>query len=185
VTIVKGAYTATSLHLNWSPKKTGTPPNGLYGALVARVKAVMATDAAAGQFDVLGGIYWYQGESDATTPGWARKYQTHLTSFVDALRADLPISPTAPVVLAEEDITRYIDYVASTTHLSPKMYNSFIVGNAEVRAADVAVAASLPDVRVVDTVTLPRVAPESVHVSNVGQLTLGDQMAKVSETLLP
>ncbi len=39
--------------------------------------------------------------------------------------------------------------------------------------------------RVVDTLDLPRVGPLYVHLSNVGELTLGEQMAKVSEPLLP
>lgn len=185
VTVVKGAYTGTSLAVNWNPTSTGAPPNGLVAGLVDKVDAVMASDAAAGRFDVLGGIYWYQGESDATVSSHAKRYQANLASLIRAFRADLAIAPTAPVVLAEEDVTQYIDYLNATDHLPQKQFASYLRGNAEVRAADVWAAANLPDVVTVDSAGLARVAPEYVHLDNVAQLALGAQLAKVSEHLLP
>ncbi len=185
VTFVKAAYEGTSLAVDWSPSRKGTPPKGLFPGMLAKVQSVMTADAAAGQFDVLGGFYWYQGETDATKPSWADDYQDHLTALIDAVRSDLPISPTAPVVLAKEDISQYVAYLAATTGLSAKEQARFLAGNTAVRAADDWAAANLPDVREVDSLGLARAGPENIHLDNVSQLWIGEQMAKVSEGLLP
>lgn len=185
VTIVKAAYEGTSLAVNWNPARKGTPPDGLYRAAVAKVLAVVTADAAAGQFDVVGGIYWYQGETDATKPAWANAYQAHLAALIAAFRTDLPMSPTAPVVLVKEDITGYIAYKVAVEHLTARWATKFTDGNNAVRAADDWAAANLSDVRTVDSAGLARVAPYDLHLDNVAQLALGQQLAKVSEKLLP
>ena len=185
VTVVKAAYSGTTLATNWNPARRGTPPDGLYRAMVAKVLAVVAADAAAGRFDVVGGFYWYQGESDATKPAWANAYQAHLTTLIDAVRADLPMSPTAPVVLVKPDISGYIAYKVAVEGLPARWQAKFTDGNAAVRAADDWAAANLPGVRAVDSLGLARVGPYDLHLDNVAQLTLGQQLAKMSEPLLP
>jgi hypothetical protein len=185
VTIVKAADPGTSLAVNWNPTKSGAFPDGLFRDTVSAVKNVMADDGAAGQFDVLGGFYWYQGESDVTNRSWASRYQTRLALFITDLRADLPMSPKAPVALAEEDLSGYIAYLDSTGALSKAVDARYLAGNAEVRAADVWAADNLPDVVDVDTLDLARVPPIYIHLSNVSQLTLGEELAKASEKLLP
>ena len=185
VTIVKAAYTGTAIATNWNPNKKGSIPNGLFGGMVTKVQAVMAADATAGQFDVLGGFYWYQGESETTHAGWARAYQAHLQKLVAAVRAQLPMSPTAPVVLAKEDLSGYIAYMDSIGILSSGKKAAYLAGNATVRAADDWAAANLPDVVETDTYPLERAAPLYVHLDNVGQLILGSRLAKVSESRLP
>ena len=185
VTIVKTAYEGTSLAVNWNPAKTGTAPDGLFVGMVNDVDRVLAADAAAGQFDVLGGVYWYQGESDATKAGWAKKYQAHLTTFIADVRADLPLNPSAPFAIAEQDISQYIGYLDVTTPLSSGKDAGYLSDNATVRAADVAVAVSVPHTYLVDTLGLSRVAPLDIHLDNVAELALGQQLAKVTESHLP
>lgn len=185
VTIVKDAYPGTSLAVNWDPKRKGTAPDGLFDTMVANVKATMAADAAAGQFDVLGGFYWYQGETDVTKLGWAAKYQSRLEAFIEDLRADLPMSPTAPVALAKQDLTGYTAYLYSTGALNARWDEKFLEGNTEVRAADDWAVANMPDVVEVDTYGMARVAPLDIHLSNVSQLALGEELAKATEKLFP
>lgn len=188
VTIVKCAYTGTSLDKNWTPKpkkSVGSLPLGLFPATVAKVKATMAADAASGTLDVLGGIVWDQGESDATNPSWAARYQDNLTGLIAAFRASLPMSASAPFALAETDLTEFFPYLTSTVKVSPRKLQSYVNGNAEVRAADVWAAAHLPDVVVADTADLPRASPSLIHLTNVGQLTIGARLAKAMEPLLP
>ena len=185
VTIVKAADNSTSLAINWSPVKKGTAPNGLFTSMVNYVRTVMANDAAKGQFDVLGGVYWYQGESDVTKGGWAAKYQTHLQAFISALRAQLPMSPTAPIVLAAQDLSRYLAYLNVSYPLKPPKYAAYLSGNSEVRAADTWAAAHLPSVYYVETADLDRVAPYVIHLSNVAPLALGARMAGASDLRFP
>jgi hypothetical protein len=54
-TITKVAYAATSLATNWNPAST----TGLYAQIVELINSRLATDADAGQLDVVAGFYWY------------------------------------------------------------------------------------------------------------------------------
>jgi hypothetical protein len=152
--------------------------------MISQVKTVMTNDAANGEFDVLGGLYWYQGESD-TIPTGAKSYQKHLTKFIQAFRKALPITPSAPVVLAKEDITDYVSYLWSTGRCDAICVKSVLAGNAQVRAADDWAAANLQSVVKVDSFGLARNAPVNIHLINSSELTIGQQMATVSESLLP
>ena len=191
VTIVKAAYEGTDLAVNWAPNDRGAPPDGLFPAMVAKVRSVMATDAASGQFDVLGGVYWYQGESDAGNPSHAKGYQKKLNKFIAALRKELPMVASAPVILAKEDVTANVGYLESQGNLTATEAASILQGNREVRAADDWAVASLGHVVEVDTADLARNGPSDVlsgtdiHLSNVSELSLGQELAKASENLLP
>jgi hypothetical protein len=185
VTIVKAAYTSTSLAVNWSPLRTGAPPHGLFPATVAKVRATMAADAAAGQLDVLGGIYWYQGESDVGKTGWSKSYQANLTALIGAFRSNLPVSPSAPFAIVKVDTSAYWPYLASTVTVPDRKIAVYLANNARVRAGEDAVAAALPSVVTVDTADLPRVAPSMIHLTDVDQLTVGSRLAKATEALLP
>jgi hypothetical protein len=185
VTIVKAAYVGADLAVDWSPSGTGPLPDGLFPAMVAKVKSVMASDAASGQFDVLGSFDWYQGESDAGNSADAKHYQAHLTKFIAAVRKDLPMAATAPVVLAKEDSTAYDSYLLTSGLATPAEDASNLNGNTEVLAADDWAAAHLPDVVEVDTLSLARAWPMDLHLTNVSELTLGSEMAAISEPLLP
>ncbi len=183
VTIVKAAYDGTTLAVDWSPTGSGALPLGLFPATVTDVSGTMAADAAHGQLDVLGGFYWYQGESDAESPSTARAYRANLRRFIVALRRDLPFAPTAPVVLAKEDISDWADALGASGADTPAQVAALLAGNDEVRSADDWAAAHLPDVVEVDTRGLPR--PAYLHLSDTSELTLGEELASASEPLLP
>jgi len=185
LTIVKAAYPSTSLAVNWSPTASGPLPRGLFPAMVSKVKDVMAQDAAGGQFDILGGFYWYQGEGDAEDPAYAKAYEANLKQFIAAVRSDLPLPSTAPIVLAKEDTTAYNSHLLSTGAITSAQYATRATWNTEVRGADNWAAVNLPHVVAVDTAGLARVGPLFIHLSNVSELTVGHRMASVSEGLLP
>jgi len=180
VTIVKTAYIGSDLAVDWSPTGSGALPDGLFPAMVSKVRTVMAQDAAGGQFDVLGAFYWYQGEGDAGAGAYAAAYKTNLDKFISAVRKDLPMSAAAPIVLAKEDRTAYNSYLLSSGTITAAEDAIFATWNNEVRSADNWAAADLPHVVEVDTADLARVFPLFVHLSNVSELTIGNRMALAS-----
>ena len=186
VTIVKAAYPGTFLSTNWSPSGGSlnvTSGSGLFAGMLTLVAKTMTNDAKYGQVDTIGGFYWYQGEADSSTLATAANYQANLTTFITTLRADLPMSPSAPVGLVKEDMSPYWNSVE--TLLSPTQYLSFMQGNTEVRAADDAVAATVPYVVAVDSSGLVRTGPQLVHLTNVSELTVGQSLARATENMIP
>lgn len=154
LTIIKVTYPGTLLGGEWDPG------DSLWKKMVKFVDATIATDAARGVTDHVGGFYWVQGEADSVCPICAEYYQYHLTEFVQALRSDAIVPTASPIVLGKTWMSK-----------NPK-------GSDEVRAADDYVAAHEPNVYEVDTKDLPR--PLGLHISNVGELALGKDMAKVA-----
>jgi len=181
VTIVKAAIGSTSLATDWDP----TTPNGYYAQMVAEVSATMSADAAEGQLDTIGAVYWYQGEDDAANASWYPKYESNLTDFIAHLRADLPLNSAAPIVLAKESQAATISYRRATGDCPFDNCAMLQAGDRAVRAADDWAAANLAHVVEVDTLGLPRVAPLLIHVSNVGELTLGADLAAATERRFP
>ena len=185
VTVVKAAYPGTFLDGNWTPStpKLSLPTaTGLFPGMVALVKQTMTNDAKYGQLDTIGGFYWYQGEADSAWSVTAPLYQANLTAFIGALRADLPMAPNAPVALVKEDMTSWWNAMESS--ITPAAYASDMAGNAEVRAADDAVAASLPNVVTVDSAGLSR-TNGLIHLTNTSQLTVGQNLALATENMIP
>ena len=181
VTIDKVVYSDSSIS-QWSPATSG----GLFDDMLGIVKQTMADDAAAGQLDTIGGFYWYQGENDAMDPTLYPEYQTNLTAFIDAVRSEFPISASAPVVLVKESLAEVIGVVQAAGLCTSPNCETLIAGDTAVRAADDWAAANLPDVFTVDSLGLPRTAADGgIHLSNVGELELGEAMAKVSEDRFP
>jgi carbohydrate esterase-like sialic acid-specific acetylesterase len=176
VRIVKVAAGGTSLAFGWNPQR----PGGLFDMLRRLVWSQMSLDAASGTVDVLDGVYWYQGESDATRPAWAAAYREHLQNFIAAVRSGLPLVPGAPFVVAKESSAAYIAYLQARRSDSRSALEQYAADDALVRAADDWAGANLQHVIVVDTVGLPRVAP-GIHLRNTAELRLGKDLAKASE----
>ena len=162
ITIVKAAYASTTLQRSWSP----TRPNGAFSAMVALVKGAEAADSARGYSDTIGAFYWYQGETDALTPGYGALYQANLADLVAAVRSTLPMPSPAPFVIAKEDVSDVCGLACT--------------GNLEVRAADDWAAATLPDVDEVDTAALARNESTPIHLSDQGEMGLGFLLAAAS-----
>lgn len=181
VTIVKATAAGSDLYSNWDP----TIPNDLFWGMVSEVTGVMANDAAQGQFDVLGGVYSEMGESDAAFASSASSYRKNLKNFIEALREDLPIAKRAPVVLAKEDISAYLYWLEGQGELTAGQVSLLLTQNNEVRTGDDWAASNMHGVVEIDTSTLARFDPPEVHLTNVSELTLGQEMARASEPLLP
>ncbi|GFR45825.1 hypothetical protein Agub_g7182 [Astrephomene gubernaculifera] len=93
VGLVPAAKNATSLFQDWRPSGGGSGGGGdLYGSMIARTKAALATPLPGGGVCRLRGMIWIQGESDAQErvgPGPSEAYGSNLTAFLTAVRRDL------------------------------------------------------------------------------------------------
>jgi hypothetical protein len=180
VSIVKFAYANTSLAIDWNPNSS----NGIYAQLIANVRATMANDAAMGQFDVLSGIYWYQGESDAMDSTLYPSYQTNLTDLIANLHRDLPLAIATPVALAKESIAAVVAVKQANGLCPVDNCASLLAGDEVVRAADDWAVANIAGVTSVDTINLPRHGIQ-IHLSNVGELQLGSELASTTDHRFP
>ena len=129
-------------------------------------------------------FYWYQGETDAMSASTSAAYQSNLWTFVHAVRSQLPMSSSSPFVIAEEDITNYIATETQSHTFSPAQTWIETAGNAQVRAADQRIAHRMSDVFLVDTAALPRTGG-FIHLTNISELTLGNDLARAAEAHLP
>ena len=158
----------------------------VFDDMVGIVKQTMASDAAQGQLDTVGGFYWYQGESDAMDPTLSAEYQANLTGFITAVRASLPMSGTAPILLVKESLAEVIGVQQAAGICSSPNCEAVIAGDTAVRAADDWAAANLPHVVTVDSLGLARTtAYGGIHLSNTGELQLGEELAKASDHQFP
>jgi len=165
---------------SWSPSAR----HGYFQQMVSLVRKTMARDRGRGLLDTIGGFYWYQGESDAMSPGVADGYQANLVGLIDAVRSELPLGPTAPVVLAKESLATVIGALEAANGCGLPPCPALVAGDPIVRAADDWAAAHLPHVMTVDTLGLARTGG-GIHLSNVAELELGQEMATASESQLP
>jgi hypothetical protein len=178
VTIVKVTYPGSDLATDWQP-------NGdLFNDLVTMVRSTMAFDAASKTLDTIGAFYWYQGEADAGVPAEASAYQSNLSAFIGAVRSQLPMAPTAPFALVKESGDADIAHEQATGTCPPDNCASQILGNAEVREAEDWAVSNLPNVIEVDSLGLPR-SFDYVHLTNIGELTLGSELAAATDRSFP
>jgi hypothetical protein len=181
VAILKVAIGDTSLGgaSTWLPaSQGGSGSGGGYYYLLQDVSNLMSYEVSRGDFPVIEGFIWYQGENDALDLSYAKNYSTNLAEFLGDVRAALPMSLDAPIVLAEESISAYIAELE--VEASPGSCSSCAAlteGDALVRAADEAAAQNLPSVTTVDTEALARVTPPGIHLSNSAELALGTELA--------
>lgn len=163
--LVKYAVDASSL-LDWAPDwdpaaaaLTGHPE---FGALYGELLALVARATAQGQVGHgcrPAAVLWMQGERDALVPEAGAAYEANLAALVRALRADLE-EPALPFLVG---------------HVDPPADRYPAAG--AVRAAQEAVARTLPGVYLVDTQGLSRHA-DGLHYDTAGQLELGRRFAE-------
>ena len=179
VTIVKCAWGGTDLAQAWNPSS-----KNLFVGMVSEVTGTMTNDAKTGQLDTIGGFYWYQGEADAGTPAWAAAYQDNLTNFISAVRGTLPMSATAPFGIIKESSAGWITVSRGMGLCGVDNCAAYILGDNEVRAADDWAAANIPNVFTVDSFDAPRHGVQ-IHLSNIGELTVGQRIAVATENFIP
>jgi hypothetical protein len=94
------------------------------------------------------------------------------------------MNASAPVVLAKESLAARIEYRRNSATCPPDDCAAIQDGDTAVRAADDWAAANLANVLTVDTIGLPR-APSLIHLSNLGELALGSELAVATEHRFP
>ena len=154
----------------WNPS-TGA----LYEDLVSDAHQLETIEASEGYSATIAVINWYQGESDALE-GLGSSYQVNLTHFITSLRHDLGTNAATPFVIVKESLAAYLTTAELMGTCTPAECQAWRTNDAKVRAADDAVAASVPHVVVIDSLPLARV-DVNLHLANTGELTLGSELA--------
>jgi hypothetical protein len=111
-------------------------------------------------------------------------YKSDLAAFIAAVRADLPIKPAAPIAMAKQSLAGLIGLEQFAGACGTPNCSGLVAGDNAVRAADDQVAATVPGVVEIDTLGLPRTGP-LIHLSNVGELDLGKELAVATEHRFP
>lgn len=140
--------------IDWSPQSDGE----LYDSLMTNIKTAIL-DLTSKGFDVeIKGLFWMQGEADATRVANAQRYEADLTAFIKQIRADLHM-PDLPVHLGAigDDDTRFPE------------------GGAIVRETQQHLAETLHNVSYVETKTFEM--DDWVHFSESGYYELGEGFA--------
>lgn len=173
--VIKGAFPYTSLAVEWKPG------GGLYSALTKSVVDRMRADARTGTVDVLGAVYWYQGENDALVTDFAASYEANLNQLLDSFGRDLPFMNGPAFILAKPSIDAWVGVRERSTACAD--CQQLRLNDALVRTSIDRVAVSRHDTTVVDTFDLERTTVQ-IHISNRGELELGSRLAKASEAVL-
>lgn len=132
--LVKYAFGGTGLRSNgpgrgdWNAHSREELFDGMIAAVKERIDYVLSQ----GYTPVLAGLFWLQGEADATDTRWANAYAQNLTDLINTAR-QLLNAPDMPFIIAglptPADVLAYAD---------------------TIRAAQAQVAASVPLTRLVD-----------------------------------
>lgn len=149
---IKVASGGTSLAEDWLP-----PSIGAEGRLFTRIRAALRESKSSwpGSEARIDGVFWMQGESDATRQAWAESYEGRLDRFIRDLRTELG----DPGVLF---ILGLIDVQPSWTYANL------------VRAAQIRVALEDTGTTFVETAGLPS---DRTHFTSAGQWELGRRLA--------
>jgi hypothetical protein len=152
---VKFAVSGSNLATDWNP--AGTSP-WLYPLMLSRVQTSLNAlqSAHPDRHVFVAGFFWMQGEADGQDAGMAADYGVNLAHFITHVRTDFH-SPWLPVFVGRVRLT--------TAYAST------------VRQAEAHVAATVPEVQLVDTDTLP-MASDGLHYTSAGVVTLGNDFAE-------
>ncbi|MBN1393434.1 MAG: PEP-CTERM sorting domain-containing protein [Pirellulales bacterium] len=153
VYLVKYSEGGTSLAEDWNPDGTG----GHYNTLKTAANAALQDLVGDGLSPIVSGMVWMQGERDAQYADMAAAYATNLANLIETVRDDFS-TPDMPFVVGRIT-TYYGDY------------------NAQVRAAQVAVAEQMDHAGWVDTDDLPLIVNNGGHYTAAGLIELGDRFA--------
>lgn len=160
--LVKYAEGGTSLAEDWNPNGTG----GHYNTLKAAANAALQDLTGDGLSPEVAGMIWMQGERDSQYADMAAAYETNLTNLITAARTDFSVPDMQFVV--------------------GRIATYFGTYNAQVRAAQVAVAEGMDDVEWIDTDDLPWISGNPGHYNAAGQIELGARFAgEIMETPEP
>ncbi len=173
LSVVKVTYGGTSLARGWNPAR----PSGLFAEMIRFTKRQLVADQGAGVIDVLRGFVWFQGENDALSLVDAANYLDNLTALMSATRSALPWAEGARTVLIAQSSAASIAKRASFGLCSDPTCSPELLADALVRAADQQVAATWPEVKLVDSFGYAR-ANDAVHLTGASELAIGSAVAR-------
>jgi len=155
--LLKSAHGSTGMaqdpaELDWSPASRGE----MFDITTHLVDAAKAELGALGQPATVTAVMWVDGEQDAISATKAAAAVPNLVAETIAIRAAWADFGT-PVIFARLDSAQHLPF------------------EAEIQHAQDLVAASLPDVSVVNTDTLPLQA-DHLHYAADGAIGLGDEL---------
>ncbi len=157
-----------------------------FAFLKSRLTTLNEWVAAQGATSSVDGFYWVQGETDSS-PEKAPLYEANLRDLIATAHSELGLQPTAPFVLAKTSLAAWIKTAQNLNKTNPcGKVDCAVVSSADqiVRAAQQKVADTTANVKIVDTISLPRHGL-NIHLSNVGELALGYAFAQVSAGFNP
>lgn len=163
VRLIKHAVSGRNLAVHWAANK-----GYHYKRLNAEIKAAVADLDAAGRDYQFAGMLWLQGESDTRKPDYAAAYERNLRDLVAAIRHDTK-TPKLPFVIGR---------------ITPHYDSTPPAGNAQVRAAQEAVAAADDHVVWFDTDDVEMADYNPGHYGSQGQLELGRRYAETLVALI-
>jgi sialate O-acetylesterase len=140
-----------------SPIKSWEPSakNSNYAAMIQRISMVGGR---------IKGLIWYQGESDAMTPGADKVYEAALLRLIDAVRKDTNI-PQLPVLCVQ--LGRFV-----------WNYDSHAESFERIRDIQRRLPTLRPGVHTVSALDLP--LEDAAHISFEGQQRLGRRLAEIA-----
>jgi Carbohydrate esterase, sialic acid-specific acetylesterase len=152
------------VNANWNP---ATPAqSGVYGSYYRQMLGdVAAAQQSYGQATQVSAFFWMQGESDAEYASTAEAYEANLISLIAAVRASFN-NPNLPFIYGRIDDQNPSAFPYAAT----------------VRAAQDAVASSIPCVYEVDTDSLP-LRYDDTHYTSQGIIELGNLFASGLQNL--
>ncbi|MDF7808210.1 sialate O-acetylesterase [Pontiellaceae bacterium B12219] len=158
IAILKYSHGGSNLHTQWSA--TGD----LYGVFLTTVEEGLAALTAAGHTYELIGMIWQQGEAD-TSASNAANYEANLTDLIARVRTDVFGGLSLPFVIGGLSSNQYSDITNSST------------GAYTVRLAQETVAANVDAAGFADADGCDTYDDYNIHLSGVGQATLGSAHA--------
>lgn len=154
IALIKHSVGSTYLATNWRPPSAGGTTGALYTAMLATVKAGLAS-LDPQYTPEWSGMLWMQGEFDGGNQGYANEYQANLANFVKDVRAAVN-APNLPFIIGMIDSSRSWPYAGT------------------IRAAERAVAKNVANVGLVDTYGF---ATDGTHYKLDGMIALGKGFA--------
>lgn len=177
VAIVKVTYPGSAI-ASWLPRAA----KALFPAVVTQTQQAESALVGRRIVPVVSGVVWFQGETEALTPQPGTAYAASLAQVLGGFRH--AFGPRLPLVLVQESSALVIAEETHAHQCAPVQCQQLAAADTAVRSSDAQYAATHGEVRAVDTADLPRTSP-GVHLSNVGELTLGVRVAAALEGLLP
>ena len=159
IALIKCAWGATDLGVQWRPPGAGGKTGPLYTSFVKAVRDGLGKLDPAFEPE-MAGMIWMQGEADALYKNLYPQYETNLTCFINDIRAEFK-QPRLPFVIGQ---------IATAKAYAPPMWG------AEVRQAQVNVSKSLPQTALFETGDYKLVDPW--HYDTAGMISLGSRFAK-------